>query len=137
MINQLTLEGKDSRYYTDGMYRITMDIIEGMGYRYENPRLNFKLYPEECKGSKIKKGRQFSVNDIKKGIVKQYSFVNWDDEPSSIHTDFGWCKPNTAEEISKLLNQRGFDTVILKEQGGTGISGIHTVVIVEEVEMKK
>jgi len=136
MINQLTLDNKNSRYYTDIIYKTTMDIIEGMGYRYEDPRLNFKLWPKECEGAKIRIGRQFSVNDLKKGIVKQYSFVNWDDNPSSIHTDFGWCKPNHAKEISKLLNQRGFDTIILDGQGGTGISGIHTVITVEELEVK-
>ena len=116
---QITLDKKDPRYYTDYVYRHSMDIVE-------------QLKPIYDESDKIRNGKRYTLNDIKKGIVKQYSFYyrsSIDDYPV-IENNFGWLQPVLAQKISDLLNGRGRDTVIVTDMGGSGISGIHSVILV-------
>jgi len=110
--NQITLDNKTPRYYTDIVYSVVMDEVE------KTCMIADGAY------DKIRVGKQFSVKDLKKGTVQR----------CYRHYDFGWLSPDLAIEVSKKLNKRGYNTIILREQGGIGISGIHTVILVEEVD---
>lgn len=119
---QITLDKKDLRYYTDFVYRHSIDIIKQLEPVYDE-------YPD-----KIRNGMRYTLNDIKKGSVKPYSFYyhsSINGHPV-IENNFGWLQPALAQEISDLLNKKGGHTVIVTDIGGSGISGIHSVILVEK-----
>lgn len=120
--HQITLDKKTPRYYTDFGYQYTINIVEQIKPVYDK-------YPD-----KIRIGKRFTITDIKKRIVKPYSFYYMDDNYPVIEDNFGWLKPNDAKEVSDLLNKKGRHTVIVRDMGGSGISGIHSVILVERPE---
>jgi len=125
---QITLDKKDPRYYTDFVYRHSMDIVE-------------QITPVYDEFDNIRNGRRYTLNDIKKETVKQYSFYYRSSTDGSliIEDNFGWLRPVLAQEISNLLNRRGRNTVIVTDMGGSGISGVHSVILVgrsKDSEMK-
>lgn len=118
---QITLDKKNPRYYTDYVYRDSIDIVA-----------QFK--PVYNESGKIRSGKRYTLNDIKKGVVKSYSFYYRSPTDGSliIEDSFGWLRLALAQEFSDLLNRRGRHTVIIRNMGGCGISGIHSVILVEK-----